>query len=250
MDHIALLFGAGLLGGAMNALAGGGSFVTFPAMVFAGLPALIANASSTVALFPGALTSTWATRADLGGVGDVSLRLLLAISVIGGLSGAILLLETPVAAFDGIVPWLLLVATLAFSFGHRAGTALRRRMRVGPQVILAAQFLLGIYGGYFGGAVGIMMMATWSLLGSADLRRLTPARTFLVGMTNLAAIVCFVIAGKVSWPATLVVLVGGALGGYGGAQLGRKLPVRVLRSGVIAITVAMTSVFFWRAYGP
>jgi uncharacterized membrane protein YfcA len=245
---IALLFGAGLIGGAMNALAGGGSFVTFPAMVYAGLPALIANASSTVALFPGALTSTWATRADLGGVGDVKLPVLLAISVAGGLSGAILLLATPVSAFDGIVPWLLLVATLAFSLGHRAGAALRRRVRVGPAAILVTQFVLGVYGGYFGGAVGIMMMAAWSLLATADLRRLTPARTFLVGMTNLAAIVCFVIAGKVSWPDTLVVLVGGALGGFGGAHLGRRLPIRILRGGIIAITVGMTALFFWRAY--
>jgi uncharacterized membrane protein YfcA len=249
MDHLFLLLGAGLLGGAMNALAGGGSFVTFPAMVFAGLPSVVANASSTVALFPGAVTSTWATRDDLGGVGDVSLRLLLAISVAGGLAGAILLLVTPVTTFDGLVPWLLLIATLAFAFGGKAGAALRRRIRIGRFAVLAAQFVLGIYGGYFGGAVGIMMMAAWSLLSSADLRRMTPARTFLVGATNLAAIVCFVAAGLVRWPETLLVLAGGAAGGYGGARLGRRLPLRVLRAGVICITVAMTVVFFWRAYG-
>jgi uncharacterized membrane protein YfcA len=249
MNDIPLLFGAGLLGGAMNALAGGGSFVTFPAMVLAGLPAVVANASSTVALFPGALASTWATRRDLGGVGGVSLWLLLAISVAGGLAGAVLLLATPAATFDGLVPWLLLIATLAFAFGGRAGALLRRHIRLGRGTILGAQFVLGVYGGYFGGAVGIMMMAAWSLLSTADLRGMTPARTFLVGATNFAAICCFVLAGEVRWPQTLIVLVGGTLGGYGGARLGRRLPLKVLRAGVIAITVAMTVAFFRRAYG-
>jgi uncharacterized membrane protein YfcA len=249
MHDSLLLLAAGLIGGAMNALAGGGSFITFPAMIAAGLPSVAANASSTVALFPGALTSTWATRADLGGVGGVKLPVLLGVSVLGGLTGAILLLATPVTTFDGLVPWLLLFATLTFAFGGKAGAALRRRFTIGRGAILSVQFVLGIYGGYFGGAVGIMMLAAWSLLSNVDLRRMTPARTFLVGATNFAAIVCFVIAGEVRWPATLLVLVGGALGGYGGAKLGRRLPIRVLRAGVLTITVGMTVVFFVRAYG-
>jgi uncharacterized membrane protein YfcA len=249
MESLLLLAGAGLLAGIMNAIAGGGSFVSFPALVFAGLPSVAANASSTVALVPGAITSTYATRDDLAPVGGVSLRLMLLISVVGGAAGAILLLETSVAAFDRLVPWLLLVATLTFAFGHRAGAALRKRVRVGPPVIIAAQVVLAVYGGYFGGAVGIMMMATWSLLSTANLRTITPARTMLVGAANFAAVVCFAIAREVWWPQTLAMLVGATVGGYVGARVGRMLPVRVLRGVVIAITVVMTSVFFWRAYG-
>jgi uncharacterized membrane protein YfcA len=249
MESLLLLAGAGLLAGIMNAIAGGGSFVTFPALVFAGLPSVVANASSTVALVPGAVTSTYATRADLAPVGGVSLRLMLLISVVGGAAGAILLLETSVAAFDKLVPWLLLIATLAFAFGHRAGAALRKRMRVGPPAIIAAQVVLAVYGGYFGGAVGIMMMATWSLLSTADLRTINPARTMLVGAANFSAVVCFVIANEVWWPQTLAMLVGATIGGYVGARVGRMLPVRVLRGVIITITVVMTGEFFWRAYG-
>jgi hypothetical protein len=114
--------------------------------------------------------------------------------------------------------------------------------------MLIAQAMLGLYGGYFGGAVGIMMMATWSLLSGADLRRMTPSRTLLTGVANVAAVICFVAADEVWWPQTLAMLVGATLGGYGGAQVGRRLPVRVLRGIVIAVMVTMTLIFFRRAY--
>ena len=233
----------------MNAIAGGASFVTFPAMVAAGLPSVIANASSTVALVPGAITSTLATRRDLAPVGGVSLSLMLAISVVGGAAGAIVLLVTPSAAFDRIVPFLLLVATITYAFGHRVGLVLRRHMRIGPSTIIAAQVVLAFYGGYFGGAVGIMMLAAWSLLSTADLRTITPARTLLVGAANFAAVVCFVVAGKVWWTQTLAMLAGATIGGYVGARVGRMMPVLVLRQVTIVLTVIMTAVFFWRAYG-
>jgi uncharacterized membrane protein YfcA len=243
-----MLFATGLLGGAMNALAGGASFVTFPAMVFAGLPSVVANASSTVALVPGAITSTWATRRDMAPIGDVPLRVMAIISAIGGAAGAILLLATPVAAFDVLVPWLLLIATVTFAFGARAGVALRRRVRIGKATVMIAQAGLAIYGGYFGGAVGIMMLATWSLLSNMTLHRMAPARTMLVGIANFAAVVCFVVAGEVWWPQTLAMLVGAAIGGYFGARVGRRLPVDVLRGIILTIMVTMTVIFFRRAY--
>lgn len=243
-----MLVGAGFLGGAMNAVAGGGSFVTFPALVLAGLPSVTANASSTVALYPGSLTSTWAYREDLAGFGGLSLRALLAVSLAGGFVGALLLLSTPQAAFDAVIPWLLLLATMAFAFRRQAGTALRRLTGVGAGSVLAVQFLLGVYGGYFGGAVGIMMMAVWSLLGSADLKAMNPAKTLLVAATNTIAVVCFIIAGAVRWPETLAVLFAAALGGYVGARTARRMDQRVIRAGVISITAAMTVVFFVRAY--
>jgi len=246
MFHLLLLAGAGFLAGAMNAAAGGGSFVSFPAMVFAGVPPVYANASSTVALFPGAVTSGWAYRRALGGIGGVTLPVLLGVSMIGGLLGAVLLLATPQSAFNTLVPWLLLLATLAFAFGGRVGVALRRVVRIGRVTTLATQFLLAIYGGYFGGAVGIMMMAVWGLLGTSDLRQMNPAKTVLVGAMNGVAVLYFIAAGAVVWPQTLAMLFAAALGGYAGARLALRLDVRWLRAGVIAISSAITLSFFLR----
>ena len=248
-----LLFFAGVLAGAMNAIAGGGSFVSFPAMVLAGLPSVAANASSTVALVPGSLAAAYAYttgqhRMGFLGVGGVGFPVLLAVSVAGGLAGAVLLLATPVATFDAVIPWLLLVATLTFAFGRRAGAWLRVRMRIGPAVLLPVQFILGVYGGYFGGAVGIMMLAVWSLLDAADLKAMNPTRTIVVSATNAIAVVCFVVAREVWWPPTMALLLGGLVGGYLGARIGQRLPVRVVRGVIIAVTVAMTLAFFRRAY--
>ena len=246
MDSL-LLIGAGLLAGTMNAIAGGGSFVTFPALVFAGVPSVAANASSTVALFPGSLTSAWAYRHGLRGFGGVSLRALLAASLSGGLLGAVLLLVTPQATFDAVIPWLLLLATLALGFGREAGAALRRVVRIGPGPVLVTQFLLAVYGGYFGGAVGIMMMAVWSLLDSADLKAMSPARVLLVSATNTIAVICFIVAGAVRWPETLVMLVAAAVGGYAGARLALRMHPRLIRTVILLFTTAMTIVFFLRA---
>src|ERR671933_398255 len=228
--NVLLLIGAGLLAGTMNAIAGGGSFVSFPALVFAGVPSVAANASSTVALYPGSLTSAWAYRHGLRGFGGVSLRALLVASLSGGLLGAVLLLVTPQATFDAVIPWLLLVATLALGCGREAGAALRRVVRIGPRPVLLTQFLLAVYGGYFGGAVGIMMMAVWSLLDSADLKAMSPARVLLVGATNTIAVLCFIAAGAVRWPETLVMLVAAAGGGHAGARLAILTHPRLIRA--------------------
>lgn len=244
-----ILTGAGFIAGGMNAVAGGGSFISFPALILAGVPSVAANASSTVALFPGAVTSAWVYRHDLGGIGGLSLRLLLGCSLAGGLTGAILLLSTPVSTFDGLVPWLLLIATLAFTFGGRLGAALRRRMRIGRIPALGLQFLLGVYGGYFGGAVGIMMLAVWSLLGTETLKALNPARIFLVGAMNAIAVLCFIAAGQVWWPQTASMLLGAAAGGYAGAWIGRRLSPGITRAIIIVVTISMTLAFFLRRYG-
>ncbi len=247
MHHLPLLFGAGFLAGAMNAIAGGGSFVTFPTLVLVGLPSVAANASSTVALFPGSLASAWAYRRDLAEVADTPLAALLAINLAGGAAGAMLLLATPAATFDAVIPWLLLLATLALACGARIGTLLRRRWRVGSAVLLPVQFLLAIYGGYFGGAVGIMMMAAWSLLTGADLKAMNPAKTLLVGAANAMAVLCFIAAGAIWWPQTMTLLVAGIIGGYGGAHVARRLDARVIRAVVLAITSGVTAAFFWRS---
>jgi len=249
MGHLLLLALVGFVAGAMNALAGGGSFVTFPALVAVGLPSVVANASSTVALFPGSVASAWAYRRELRGIGGLSLPVLSAVSLAGGLTGAVLLLVTPVHTFDVVVPWLLLLATLTFAFGPRLGLALRRRVRIGPRALLAIQFVLMVYGGYFGGAVGLMCLAAWSLVtATPDIKAMNPAKVLLVGAANSIAVVCFVMAGAVRWPETLAMLVTGIAGGYGGARIGRVLPARVIRGFVLALTASITAVFFWRLF--
>jgi uncharacterized membrane protein YfcA len=249
MRDMLLLAGAGLLAGTMNALAGGGTFVTLPAFIAAGVPSVSANASSTVALFPGSLASAWAYRDRLGPVGEgVSLRVMLLISVVGGAAGALLLLATPSATFDRVVPWLLLVGTVAFAFGRQAGAALRRFVRIGPAALVVAQVLLSVYGGYFGGGVGIMMMAVWSLLGFIDFHAVNAAKVLLVGVTNAAAVLFLVFAGLVAWPQTIVLMAAALAGGYGGARLARLLDPARARLGISILNFLITAAFFWRAF--
>jgi hypothetical protein len=248
MHPLFFLFGAGLLGGAMNALAGGGSFVTLPALIAVGVPSVQANASNTVALYPGGAVSAWTYHDRPLPVCGVAVRPLLAVTVAGGLAGSLLLLGTPAAAFDLVLPWLLLVATLALAFGRRIGVALRGWLRFGAAQILLVQFGLGVYGGYFGGAVGLMMVAAWSLFGEADVKALNAPRTLLVSAANAVAVVIFVLAGIVRWPQTLAVLAGGILGGAAGARLGRIMPPRLTRVLTLAGTAAITGAFFARAY--
>jgi uncharacterized membrane protein YfcA len=248
MHDFALLACAGLLAGAMNAIAGGGSFVSFPAMIAAGLPAVTANVSSTVALFPGTLASSWAYRRAFAQPAGLTVRSLLPITVAGGLVGAVLLLATPARLFDAIVPFLLLLATLTFAFGSRAGLALRQITPVGPGAVLPMQFVIAVYGGYFGGAVGLMMMAMWSLLtANPDLKAMAPLRVLMVSVANGAAVVWFIGSGAVWWPQTLAMLGASAVGGYIGARLTQWMPPKVVRGFVVALSASVTILFFLRS---
>lgn len=247
MESWLLLLGAGLLAGAMNALAGGGSFVTLPALIAAGVPSVAANASSTVALYPGGLASAWVYRQGLTQVCGVPLRPMLAVTLAGGLAGALLLLWTPSSAFDLVLPWLLLIATLALAFGPKIAPWMQSRARLGPGPILVLQFALGVYGGYFGGAVGLMMVAAWGLLADVDLKRLNPPRTLMVSAANTIAVLCFAAAGAVRWRETLVLGAAAIVGGYAGAHLGRRLNPRLVRAATLTLSVTMTSLFFLRA---
>lgn len=250
MDATILTFSAGMVAGAMNALAGGGSFVSLPALIAAGVPPVQANTSSTVALFPGGLASAWAYRDGAGSVGTVSLRALLATTLCGGLAGAVLLLRTSSAAFTFVLPWLLLVASIALAFGRRIGAALRARCHIHAHAVLAVQFALGVYGGYFGGAVGIMMIAVWGLLDNRDLKELNAPRTLLVSAANAVAVIAFIVAGAVRWPETLAMLAGAVIGGYGGAHIGRRAPARVIRALTLFATSCITLAFFVKTYAP
>lgn len=241
-----LLVCAAFVAGAMNAIAGGGSLLTFPVLVFTGVPAVVANASSTVALFPGALASAWGYRKDFTSFDNISFKLLLGVSFSGGFVGALLLLWTPEKTFDVIVPWLVLGATLVFIFGPRLTPALRNAFRLRPLPFLTIHFFLGIYTGYFGGALGLITLAVWSLFGLTDLKAANPNKILLGGLTNTAAVICFVIAGKIWWTQSMVMLVGAVAGGYAGARFGRTLNPRMVRFIVIAISIAATTVFFLR----
>ncbi len=248
MSDVALIAGAGLLAGGMNAIAGGGSFVTLPALLAAGVPALNANASSTVALVPSALASAYAYRHDFQGFEGVDFRLLTLISVGGGACGAILLLVTPQSVFAALVPFLLVFGTLAFAFGRELGARLREKIHITPHMMLAVQFVLGIYGGYFGGAVGIMMLAAWSLLTSAPISAMQPARNLLNAAMNATATLLFVAGGLVFWRQTFILFVGALIGGYFGAHYGRLIPAGPARIVISCLNAAMTAFVFWRSF--
>jgi len=248
MSPLIVIAGAGLIAGMMNALAGGGSFVTLPALIAAGVPSVNANTSSTVALFPGQLMSAWTYRDGLGPIGSVPLRSLLIATFVGGALGAVLLLRTPIKTFDLVLPWLLAIATVTLALGSRIGEMLRRRWRIGAGAVLMVQFCLGVYGGYFGGGVGIMMMAVWSLLSDRTLKSFNAPRTLLVSAANVIAVLIFIAARSVHWREALVMLVAAALGGYCGALIGRRAPAGAVRTGTLLVSVSITLAFFARAY--
>jgi uncharacterized membrane protein YfcA len=236
--------GAGVVAGAMNALAGGGSFVSMPALIAAGVPSVTANASSTVALFPGGVASAWVYRGRAVPIGAAPFSLLVATTVVGGLVGGLLLLWTPNTAFDRVLPWLLLAATAMLALGPRIMQS-RRQVAEHPAALLAIQFALGVYGGYFGGAVGIMMMAVWSVLGLADIRAMNAVKVVLVAAANTIAVLCFAFAGSVAWRETLVMLLAAALGGFAGAHATLRLSGSQIRVGISIINFLITAAFFY-----
>lgn len=246
---LALAFLAGIAGGGMNALAGGGTFATMPTLIALGLPGPIANATSNVSLQPGAIASAWGFRRTLAPVGGLSVRLLVAITFTGGIVGALLLVATPTRVFDLLIPWLLLVATIALAFGPAASGALRRHVAIGRRSLIAAQVLLGIYGGYFGGGVGLMMTATWGLMVGDAPHKLMGARTLMLAMANAAAMIVFVASGMVGWALCLPMLCGAIIGGVYGAKLGLRLSPAIIRGWTVLMTAVTTAAFFWRAYG-
>jgi uncharacterized membrane protein YfcA len=249
LSAIFLAAGAGVFGGAMNALAGGGTFATLPALIALGLPANIANATSNVALLPGAGASAWAYRDELGPVAGLSLRVLAALTFVFGLVGSLLLVLTPTEIFDLLIPWLLLFAFAVMLFGKRAADWLHARVTISPSTLLATQSLLGIYGGYFGGGVGLILTALYGLLANTRPRELFAIRTAMLAVANLAAAFVFIAFAMVQWWACLPMLLGSIAGGWLGALLGKRMSHRAVRAWTLLITGATTVVFFVRAYG-
>ena len=248
LASIALAAGAGVVAGTMNALAGGGTFASMPALIALGLPSTIANATSNVALQPGAIASAWTYRRGLSPLAGIGVGALVAITLVGGTIGSVLLVVTPTRTFDIIIPWLLLVAFLVMLLGKRASDALHDRVAIGTGTLVIVQLLLGIYGGYFGGGVGLMMMAAWGLLAGHLPHLLAAHRTLMLAVANGAAAVVFILMAMVDWRFAVPMLVGAILGGHYGARVGLILSPATIRVITLAITGAMTIAFFIRAY--
>lgn len=240
---------AGIMGGAMNALAGGGTFATLPALIALRLPANIANATSNFALLPGACSSAWVYRDELEPLGGVKIRWLALITFLGGLVGGILLVVTPTRAFDLLIPWLLLFAFVVMLFGQRASGWLRARVTIGPRTLIGAQIFMGIYGGYFGGGVGLITTALYGLLAGIDVRAMFAPRTLMLATANLAAALIFLWFAMIDWRACVPMMIGAIVGGWLGAHVGKRLPLGLVRIWTLGVTLATTIVFFARAYG-
>jgi uncharacterized protein len=207
---------------------------------------VVANASATVALVPGAIAGAWVYRREIGPVAEVPLRAVTVATLVGGAAGAVLLLTLPSSAFDAAVPWLLLFATLVLAFGRRLAGLFRRRLLPGRAGFLTAQAAVSVYGGYFGGAVGIMMLALWSVARGVDPAAGNPTRVTQTATVFVASAVLFLLAGDVlrTPGPMLALLVGGIAGGLAGAAVGRRLPARVLRATVLGTAVVMTALYF------
>jgi uncharacterized membrane protein YfcA len=242
-----LLFLAAAVGGAINSVAGGGSFVAFPALLFAGVAPVPANATNTIALWPGSLAGAVAYRRELGSVRR-TLAPLGAAALAGGLVGSILLLRTSDHTFVLLIPWLLLFATLLFSFGGAVVARFTRGAHAPLPIAIGAQLAISVYGGYFGGGMGIMMLAVLSLLGMVDIHPMNALKTVLATLVNGVAVVAFIVAGAVAWAPGAVMIVGGVVGGYAGASIARRVSPARVRALVLSVAWIMTGYFFFTTY--
>jgi uncharacterized membrane protein YfcA len=254
--HELVVFFAAFIAGMMNSVAGGGTLVTFPTLIWIGVDPIRANVTSTVALWPGSLGAMVGFRKELGDSRRIML-LLGAPSVIGGLIGARLLLLTPSPLFAAIVPYLILFATILFAISDPLMN--RFRMKDGTTVVderarsrhwwigaMVFQFFVSIYGGYFGAGIGILMLAALALMGLADIHRMNGLKNFFAVCINLVAAVYFVAFGRVEWPHAIVMAAGAIAGGYGGAGLARKLGRPFVKRAVIGIGLLMALSLFIR----
>lgn len=252
IQALIVLFVAGVLGGALNAVAGGGSFIAFPALLFTGVPPIPSNATNAFALWIGTTSSVRAYWKLL----NISRRVLVPLivsSVVGGVAGAYLLLHTPAQTFLKVLPWLMLGATLLFVFGKKLvgkrPSALARDASTGALAgAVVFELVVALYGGYFGGGVGIMNLAMLASLGMTDIHAMNALKVVLSGVINGVAIVMFIAAGAIYWPQGIVMTLGAILGGYSAAHYSQKLPQAWVRAFVIVVGTGMTIYFFVKAY--
>ena len=249
-----LLAGAAFGAGVLNAIAGGGSFLTFPALVFAGVPPIAANATSALAVSPGYLGGVLGFRSELRAIPSSTLRREVLLSALGGIAGALLLLVTPPTVFSGLVPWLLLFATLLFAIGPRLARRGMGQQADGsaPQHALQSWrlpglFAVAVYGGYFNGGLGILLMALYTLTGESRINTVNALKNLNSFVLSVLSVVAFAWAGAIVWREAALMAVAATLGGFAGARLARRMPVQWIRAIVIATGLAMSAVFFLRA---
>ena len=255
--HAIFLFAAAMAGGALNSVAGGGSFIAFPALMFTGVPAVNANATNTVALWPGTAASTAAYFSVLKPHKKLLIPLMIT-GIIGGLTGAYVLIKTPERTFLKLVPWLMLFASLMLLLSPRITKWVRSRHQDHPEtgkkspalVVGTAiiQLAIGVYIGYFGGGAGIVMMALFAILGVESIHAINGLKTTMATVVNGVALIIFIASRTVWWPQASLMIVGGAIGGYGGAWLAQRIEPRVVRMFAIATGFSMTIYFFIKAY--
>jgi len=255
----ALLVGGGaFLAGGMNAMAGGGTFFSFPALLAAGVPPVMANASNSVAMWPASLSSAWAYRREVSRHPRWT-ALLVALSFVGGIGGGLLLLSTSNAAFSRLVPWLLLVATALFAFsGQVSRVVAATKARLGmsksesgtPGGIggLLFQFIVAVYGGFFGAGMGILTLAALAIQGVEDIQELNGLKNLTSAVNYTVAAATFIIAGAISWPHTLLMIATAMVGALAGASLARRLPAIWLRRLVVAVGAALSVIYFIKTY--
>ncbi len=257
LSSMLLVGGGAFLAGGMNAVAGGGTFFSFPALLAAGVPPVMANASNTVGLCPASLVSAWAYRREALRHGKWAV-LLVIVSLLGGVSGGLLLLATSNAAFSKLIPWLLLTATALFAFSGQVsklvtwakgklGGDIHVRNPGGPGGALF-QLIVAIYGGFFGAGMGILTLAALSIQGFEDVQEINALKNLTSGVNYLVSSTTFIIAGAISWPHTVVMLATAMIGGYVGASLARRLPAIWLRRLVVAVGTFLTVIYFIKIY--
>lgn len=249
LPSLLVLFAAAFGAGALNAIAGGGSFLTLPALVLTGMPPLLANATGTVALLPGYAAAALGFRADLQAPAGLSLLTLAALSLAGGAIGASLLLVTDERTFSQLVPWLLLAATLLFACSP---LLLRKRASgQGGQATAAASaaglLAVSIYGGYFNGGLGILLLALFSLLGQSSLNQMNGLKNVVSASITVIAVAIYAWGDLVAWPQALLMMTAATAGGYVGARAARRIAAPVMRAAIVATGLIMTVLFFLRA---
>jgi len=251
-SQAAILFIAALVAGAINSVAGGGSFISFPSLLFLGIPPVNANATNTVALWPGQPASVWAYRGELKRIPRNAVVPLTLTGVLGGLVGAYVLLKTPQMTFMRLVPWLLLIATVIFMMSdpitrwvrQRSEHAHRGEFATGRAVFL--QVFIAFYIGYFGAGAGILILAMLALLGMDHIHAMNALKAWLATVSNGVATILFVASHAVYWPQAVLMIVGSMLGGYFGAYFAQKTKPEHVRMIVIVIGFVLTAYFFAR----
>lgn len=256
-DPIGLILVAGgaFLAGGMNALAGGGTFFSFPALLVAGVPPVTANASNTVALWPASLSSAWVYRRELTKHREWVIALTI-VAAIGGVLGGLLLLAISNKAFTQLIPWLLLLATVLFAFSKeisRLVVKFKTHIGIHPtndkphsKTGLFFQFIVTVYGGFFGAGQGILTLAALAIQGIEDIQEINALKNWISAVTYTVSALTFIIAGAITWPYTLLMVLTATLGGFAGARIARYLPAVWLKRIVIGVGTVMTVIYFFK----